>query len=370
MPGDEAPLGLPAQADELTVQHESLSSGTEPVQAREDQHLITNASCIFCEIIRGREPAHILYENDLVVCFLDIAPLATGHFIVCAKTHTRTLTELPKSWLQAMLPAARKVIVALGMSQYNIICNNGDLAFQHVPHTHVHIIPKTDRNNGLQLKWQRARKPKEKKAERLEAVAAELRASIPSVSNTGNDSKDIPPPGYVTEVSLKALDSCVFCGIVATKVPGHVVYRTDTVCCFLDLDPLDSGHTLIIPAQHAHKFHHVPDQVLQDILPACQVIVHALKLEVDSYHIIQNNGPLAFQHVGHVHFHLIPKRSSKKGLKLKTDLIWDRQAHSVQGAATNDSSPFSGCHSLSESLELARLAKSAREKLSLPVTSL
>ncbi|KAL0960559.1 hypothetical protein HGRIS_005595 [Hohenbuehelia grisea] len=81
---------------------------------------------------------------------------------------------------------------------------------------------------------------------------------------------------------------------------------------FLDIGPLSKGHALIIPKYHAEKLHELPDEYLADALPIAKKIATALGAE--NYNILQNNGKLAHQEVGHVHVHVIPKPTEKEGL--------------------------------------------------------
>lgn len=75
---------------------------------------------------------------------------------------------------------------------------------------------------------------------------------------------------------------------------------------------------MVIPKYHGAKLHNIPDEYLSDILPVTKKLVKLLDLDVDGelpgYNILQNNGKIAHQEVGHVHFHLIPKRDEKTGL--------------------------------------------------------
>ncbi|PSR79253.1 hypothetical protein PHLCEN_2v7111 [Hermanssonia centrifuga] len=65
--------------------------------------------------------------------------------------HAKTLTELPDEYLADIGPAVKKVALATGAEQYNILQNNGKMAFQHIDHVHFHVIPKPSLNEGLVL---------------------------------------------------------------------------------------------------------------------------------------------------------------------------------------------------------------------------
>ncbi|KAL1705765.1 HIT-like domain-containing protein [Schizophyllum commune] len=88
------------------------------------------ASCIFCKIIKGEIPSFKLLETELSYSFLDINPLSTGHALVIPKYHAAKLHELPDEYLADAMPVAKKIAVALGAENYNILQNNGRIAHQ------------------------------------------------------------------------------------------------------------------------------------------------------------------------------------------------------------------------------------------------
>ena len=111
---------------------------------------------IFSKIIAGEIPCHRVYEDDHVLAFLDIAPLAPGHTLVIPKEARATMGELSDDSAAALgraLPRiCRAVCAATGTSQYNLVQNNGSDAMQSVPHVHVHIIPFVE-GRGLDIGW-------------------------------------------------------------------------------------------------------------------------------------------------------------------------------------------------------------------------
>lgn len=113
---------------------------------------MSSANCVFCKIIKGTIPSHKLFENELVFAFLDIGPLNKGHALVIPKHHAQYLHQVPDEALAHLLPTAKKIALALGSENYNILQNNGRLAHQEVEHVHVHVIPK-DKNGGLGIEW-------------------------------------------------------------------------------------------------------------------------------------------------------------------------------------------------------------------------
>ncbi len=112
---------------------------------------------VFSKILRGEIPCHKLYEDELVLAFLDIAPLAAGHAVVIPKEPAQTLDALSDDSSAAIgrvLPRlCRALQSATGTRDFNVLQNNGRLAHQAVDHVHFHIIPKPNDAQGLGVKW-------------------------------------------------------------------------------------------------------------------------------------------------------------------------------------------------------------------------
>ncbi|MFN7985934.1 MAG: HIT family protein [Thermoanaerobaculia bacterium] len=133
---------------------------------------------IFTRIIRGEIPSHRIWEDERVVAFLDIAPLAPGHVLVVPKEPAATLDALSEESAAAVgrvLPRiARAVMAVTGTRDYNVLQNNGASAHQAVPHVHFHVIPKPDGGRGLGIRWPATPLAQEDGKRMAAAVAAEL----------------------------------------------------------------------------------------------------------------------------------------------------------------------------------------------------
>lgn len=114
--------------------------------------------CIFCKIIVGEVPSQKVYEDDLVVAFLDIAPINAGHTLLIPKEHHANLLDCPEEVLRSLIVVLQKlgraVSEAVGADGFNVGLNNGRAAGQIVDHTHFHIIPRFT-NDGLKSWSQR-----------------------------------------------------------------------------------------------------------------------------------------------------------------------------------------------------------------------
>ena len=115
------------------------------------------AETIFKKIIDGQIPCHKVYEDALVLAFLDVQPLSTGHTLVIPKEAVETLDQLSDDSAAAIgrvLPRiCRAVMNATGTTAYNVLQNNGRDAHQAVFHVHFHIIPKPNSAEGLGIHW-------------------------------------------------------------------------------------------------------------------------------------------------------------------------------------------------------------------------
>lgn len=130
---------------------------------------------IFQKIINGEVPAHKVFENEHVLAFLDIHPLAEGHTLVIPKRAARRLEDLPPEDAaeigRVLGMIARRVLQAVGASDYNVLQNNGPAAHQEVPHVHFHIIPRRT-GDGLGYRWH----PKSVSSEQLATLAKTIAA--------------------------------------------------------------------------------------------------------------------------------------------------------------------------------------------------
>ena len=116
------------------------------------------ADCIFCKIIAGEIPSSKVYEDDRVIAFLDISEVTRGHTLVVPKEHFRNVLDMDAdstSQLFARVPdIARKVMKATGAKGMNILNNNEEIAGQTVFHTHVHLAPRYEETDGLQISFE------------------------------------------------------------------------------------------------------------------------------------------------------------------------------------------------------------------------
>ena len=103
-------------------------------------------NCVFCAIAAGEIPCFKVYEDDVVLAYLDINPFTKGHTLVIPKAHSQGLVDTSDETLAAVLARVRKVAAhikeALPCDGFNILQNNGEAAGQTVMHLHFHIVPR------------------------------------------------------------------------------------------------------------------------------------------------------------------------------------------------------------------------------------
>ena len=102
--------------------------------------------CVFCAIAVGEIPSFKVYEDDLVLAYLDINPFTEGHTLVIPKVHSEGLLDTPVAELGEIMARVQKVAAhikgTLPCDGFNILQNNGEAAGQTVKHLHFHIVPR------------------------------------------------------------------------------------------------------------------------------------------------------------------------------------------------------------------------------------
>lgn len=135
--------------------------------------------CVFCEILRGESPATFTHQDDTVVAIMDIQPITHGHMLVIPREHAVLMADLNETAAMRTFRVARKlasvVRSTLGASGVNLFVADGEVAFQDVPHFHVHVIPRYP-NDGFGLSFPDSYANPPGRAA-LETIAAAIRAA-------------------------------------------------------------------------------------------------------------------------------------------------------------------------------------------------
>lgn len=108
------------------------------------------------------------------------------------------------------------------------------------------------------------------------------------------------------------MSDCIFCKIVAGEIPASKVMETDDLLAFLDIGPINPGHTLLTPRAHYETLDQIPRDLASKLggaLPKlCAAVAAASSAE--GFNVFQTNHECAGQVVPHVHFHIVPRYSS------------------------------------------------------------
>lgn len=114
-------------------------------------------ACIFCDIINNTLPSHEVFQNHQCKVVLDIKPITQGHIIIIAKTHQPLLHQLPDEEYIGIFRVAKSIAKQLPLfldevTAANLVVNDGKDSGQHIPHVHIHIIPRR-KNDSLSFYW-------------------------------------------------------------------------------------------------------------------------------------------------------------------------------------------------------------------------
>ncbi|MBQ9536195.1 MAG: HIT family protein [Desulfovibrionaceae bacterium] len=122
------------------------------------------------------------------------------------------------------------------------------------------------------------------------------------------------------------MDDCIFCAIVQGKIPSAKVFESDKLYAFLDLNPANKGHTLLIPKEHCTNILDVDPIIGKEFLDAVQRIAPAIMhvTSAQGFNVFQNNGKVAGQEIFHLHWHIIP-RFENDGVPLWKQGAYDSQ---------------------------------------------
>lgn len=106
--------------------------------------------CRFCAIVAGEERAHIVFEDDLTLAFLDHRPLFPGHSILVPRDHYETIWDLPDELVGPLFANAKLLSGAIrtAMRSQGAFIAANNVVSQSVPHLHVHLVPR-NRKDGL-----------------------------------------------------------------------------------------------------------------------------------------------------------------------------------------------------------------------------
>ncbi len=104
-------------------------------------------------------------------------------------------------------------------------------------------------------------------------------------------------------------EKCIFCEIVAGRIPAKIVNETERTVTFLDINPVARGHSLVVAKNHFDDVSETDEEVLKEMIVVAKAMGTRIKskLGATGYNIFNASGEDAQQSVSHVHFHIVPR---------------------------------------------------------------
>lgn len=110
-------------------------------------------NCIFCAILQQQADASLVYQDETALAFMDLYPMRPGHVLVIPRRHAVFIGELDAPTRSHLFEVANAVVNAqkaagLPCDGNNLFLNDGPAANQHVPHVHLHVLPRKQGDLG------------------------------------------------------------------------------------------------------------------------------------------------------------------------------------------------------------------------------
>ena len=100
--------------------------------------------CIFCKIVKGELPSNLVFEDDLIMCFLTNEPINEGHVLIIPKNHYLDTDEIPTEVVTSMMVLSKRIVKVIkekySPDGYSIMQNGGE--FNDIGHYHMHVFPR------------------------------------------------------------------------------------------------------------------------------------------------------------------------------------------------------------------------------------
>lgn len=134
---------------------------------------VSPEDCVFCKIVSGSLPSHIVFQDANYIAFLDAFPFSRGHTLICPKRHGETVWDMDEREIGGLFATAsmvsKAVVEAMEAEGFRFVQNNGEAANQVVPHVHIHMIPVKLSDKG---KWMERKRLSN---EEMEEIASKIR---------------------------------------------------------------------------------------------------------------------------------------------------------------------------------------------------
>lgn len=142
---------------------------------------MASATCVFCDIVQGKAPASVVYEDSIVMAFMDIQPVNEGHLLVVPRAHADYLAEISNEIGGRLFDVAMRLAEAsrhsgIRCEGVNLFLADGEAAGQEIFHVHLHVIPRF-RGDGFGFRFGPGYHNLPERGE-LEQVAARIRQAL------------------------------------------------------------------------------------------------------------------------------------------------------------------------------------------------
>ena len=134
-------------------------------------------NCRFCQIIAGDQAAHVVFEDELTLAFLDNRPLFRGHSLLVPREHHERLSDLPADLVGPLFSNAQLLSVAVpkAMRKPGSFVALNNVVSQSVPHLHIHVVPRKPKDGLRGFFWPRTKYASE---EEMRRVAERVRKAV------------------------------------------------------------------------------------------------------------------------------------------------------------------------------------------------
>jgi histidine triad (HIT) family protein len=111
-------------------------------------------------------------------------------------------------------------------------------------------------------------------------------------------------------------ESCTFCKIARKEAPANTVFEDEKIIAFLSIQPINVGHTLVVPKKHYKNIYEIPEEEVAYLYKIVKKMAYAVKnaVSAEGIRIVQNNGEAAGQVIFHLHVHVIPMNKNRPWL--------------------------------------------------------
>jgi histidine triad (HIT) family protein len=202
------PQGQPQYTPEQIAEIKKKLASMSPEEVQE----MIKKQCIFCRVLNGEIPTYPIWEDDKMFATLEIQPANPGHVLVFPKEHFSVLPQMPDDLVAHMFKVVKQissvVFEVTGAEGVEIRQRNGQAAGQMIPHVHVHIIPRFQKD-GVPTDWEPQKLAEEefKKIQTaLASVAKQINISTPTsapVKIIAPEPAPVQPTGTKTKSTKK-----------------------------------------------------------------------------------------------------------------------------------------------------------------------